>query len=431
MTYADAMAYLREAEVLGSSMGLDTIRALLQRMGNPEKNLPVIHVAGTNGKGSVVAYLTSVLAAAGYRVGRFTSPDLYSFTERISINGKAISEADVARLTEVIARHAAAMEYAWEGAPTVFEISTAMAFQYFREQHCDLAVLEVGLGGRLDATNVVSHPLVSVITSIGMDHTELLGDTLSKIAWEKAGIIKERCPVVTAPQAPEAMEAIEKACLERGSECFPVRRALLRTTAWDGREQRFDYGRFQNLSISLLGEHQLVNAATALTALQVLQPSYPVSQEALRAGLSATRWPCRLEVLREKPLALVDGAHNPQGVGSLAAGLIRHFPGKKFSFLVGVLADKDYRAMFDPVIPLAERFITITPNSHRALPAQQLADFLKQRYPVPVETAPTVSAALESVIPQLGDKESFCAFGSLYYVGEVRKWFDTHAKREK
>ena len=423
MTYQEAIAFLKKAELLGSVPGLDTIRALLRRMGNPERDLPVIHVAGTNGKGSVVAYLCSILTAQGYRVGRFTSPDLVSFTERININGGNIPEIAVARLMESIAAHAKEMELAGEGFPTVFEISTAMAFQYFKERCCNLVVLEVGLGGRLDATNEVQNPLVSVITSIGMDHMELLGDTLAKIAWEKAGIIKEGCSVVTAPQPPEALRVIEQVCREKHAELFPVRKELLQPLSWDSNGQNFNYGRFQDLHISMLGEHQMVNAALAINAVQIMGSRVPIRLKAIQKGLSDTNWPGRLEVLSRDPLALVDGAHNPQGVTSLVQGLSRHFPGRKFRFVVGVLTDKNYQDMFDQVFHLAQSFVTVTPGSSRALPAPELAKFLRRRCSCPVEAAESVPQALSSALPRPGSGEALCAFGSLYYVGEVRQWF--------
>lgn len=423
MTYLEAITYINEAEKLGSRPGLDTIKALLRRLGDPQRAVPVVHVAGTNGKGSVTAYIACILSAAGYRVGRFTSPDLHAFPERISINGQDIPEERVAELTSKLAVHAAEMARLGEGSPTIFELSTAMAFLYFKEQGCDLVVLEVGLGGRLDCTNVVENLLAAVITPIGMDHMAVLGDTLAKIAGEKAGIIKPGCPVASAWQEPEADRVIRDTCRTLGGLLSLVTPDLVRVGPYDMDRQFFDYGPFQELSISLLGEHQVYNAALAVQAVLLVRgQGFSVPEDAIRRGLSETSWPGRFELLHRCPVILADGAHNPHGVHSLAESLKRYFPGRRVAFLAGVLADKDFNAMFQEILPLASRFYTVAPPSKRALSAGALAAFLKTICDVPVTPADSVSAAMEACLAAMNEEEIFCAFGSLYYIDEVRRW---------
>lgn len=425
MDMKEAMAYIKEAELLGSSLGLEVIRTLLSYMGDPQKKVRILHVAGTNGKGSVAAYLSAILAEAGYRVGRFISPELHDFTERISINGVNIARDEMARLIGVVSGYAELMASQGVGKPTVFEISTAMAFQYFFEQRCDLAVMEVGLGGRLDATNVIDCSLASIITSIGLDHMQILGKTLQDITQEKAGIIKGGGEVISAPQMLEAERVLKQICREKDAKLFLIKAEKINTRSYGRYYQHFDFGGYQNLQIRMLGLHQIINASVAVdTVLKVLnRQGFPVREDALRRGLWNMRWPGRLELLQEEPMIIVDGAHNQPGAECLAAGLLRHFPGKRFVFLVGVLRDKAYKDLFDALLPIASRFVTVTPPGRRALPAQDLAAYLSECCPsIPVEAASGVEAGLNQFVSTAKYDEALCAFGSLYYIDQVRVW---------
>jgi len=420
--YAAAMRYINDMGRLGSRPGLESIRELTRRLGDPQEKLRFVHVAGTNGKGSAVAFVSSVLTAAGYRTGVYISPYIQRFSERIRVNEAEIGEADIARITNRIRPLVEAITAEGLQSPTQFDIVTALALVYYAEQKCDVVVLEVGLGGRLDSTNVIPAPAAAVITNIGYDHMEILGDTLEKIAFEKAGIIKRGCDVVLYPQQPGVDEVFASAAKERGARLFRVRREDIRPVSDGLAGQEFDFEERRGLKVPLLGQHQLLNAAVAVKTTDVLRAKgYAISEDALRKGLAGTKWPGRMELLQKQPPFLIDGAHNVQGVTSLALGLKRYFPGRPVTFLTGVLADKEYKEMMALVSPLAARFVVITPESPRALPAEELAAHLA-RYGKPVAVCGSVPEAVEESRAQAGDGV-VCAFGSLYFIGLVRDYF--------
>ncbi len=423
LTFEEAMQFIHATQRFGSRLGLTSIGALLARLDNPQDKLKFVHVAGTNGKGSVCAYLSCILQTAGLKVGVYISPFIQRFTERIQINGVEISEEAIARITTRI--RAAILDMEAEGlpGPTEFDLVTAMGFAYFAEQGCDIVVLEVGLGGRLDSTNIIKAPEVAVITRLGYDHTDILGDTLEKIAFEKAGVIKPGCDVVLYPQPPEAEAVIEEVCTERNAILHKVDLSGIRPIEFGLWGQRFAYAGFGEYQISLLGEHQLGNAALAINAVRLLQSkSFPATEEAIQKGLLSARWPGRMELVHSDPPVLIDGAHNTQGAAALKQGLQQYFPGKPVIFLVGVLADKDYGDMMREVSPLAERFLTISPESPRALPATALAEYLAQ-YGKPVQAYTKLEAAIAEGLSLCGEDGVLCAFGSLYYIGKVRAYF--------
>ena len=344
MNYEEALQYINQLNSKGIALGLERIEALLDRLGNPQKGQRFVHVAGTNGKGSVCAFLDSALREAGLRVGRYISPTLYDYRERIQIDGQYISKQAVASLLTTIQQACVQMERQGLEPPTVFEVETALAFLYFAEQHCDYVLLEVGMGGRLDSTNVITQPVLSVITPISLDHTRMLGDHLAAIAAEKGGIVKPHCLAVLGPQQPEAQEVLTARCQQCGITPLQVDVNQIQKQQWSWQGQRFSYGRWSQLTIGLSGDYQRVNGAIAIEALQLLQKEEPaLTDEAIQAGLAKARWPGRFEIIGQAPLFVVDGAHNPAGAQALAQTLQEHFAGKRIWLLLGVFRDKDYQ----------------------------------------------------------------------------------------
>ena len=417
MKIAEAMEFIHQTSWKGSRLGLERITALMRLLGDPQDELRCVHLAGTNGKGSTAAMLASVLTQAGYKTGLYTSPYLYRFHERMKVNGVDISDEALAALAEKIRPQVESLA----DQPTEFEIITAIAFLYFREQNCDVVVLEVGLGGRLDSTNIIKVPEAAVITSIGLDHTDVLGDTPEAIALEKAGIIKGGAPAVLCHQSREVEDVIRAKCGEVGSALTVTDEARLVPVSDSLEGQVFHYRDRCTLAISLAGRHQLQNAAVVLDTVDVLrQKGYLISEEAIRRGLQKARWPGRLEVLRQKPLFLVDGAHNPKGAEALADFLRRHLNGEKVTFLMGVMADKDDAAMIAETVPFAARYITVTPENPRAMPSAVLKEHIERVFDGEVTDATSVEQGLRLAREGNGD---VCAFGSLYMIGTIRASF--------
>lgn len=418
MTYAQALAYIHSVCWKGSIPGLSRTRELLTRLGNPQKSLKFVHVAGTNGKGSTAAMLASVLRQAGYHTGLYTSPYLFRFNERMQVDGQDISDELLAEITQEVKPHAEAMA----DHPTEFELVTAIAMVYFARSQCQIVVLEVGMGGELDSTNVIDPPEVAVICNIGLDHTEVLGDTLEKIAQAKAGIIKPGCPVALYRSTPSVEAVFQKTCQEVGAELHPAKFAEIHPISHDFTGQRFDYAGYQGLSLPLLGRHQLNNAAVAITAVEGLRSrGWAISDEALRQGLAKVVWPGRFEVLRRHPDCIVDGGHNPQCLEALAQNVRDYLPGRDITALTGVMADKDYTHMYATMAPLVSRFVTVTPDNPRAMDAQSLKTVL-QPFGKPVTACQSVAQGVETALTQAGPEGLVLAFGSLYMVGDVRRF---------
>ena len=426
----DPVAWINTPRWQASRLGLSRMVDLLERLGRPQDELRFVHVAGTNGKGSVCAYVASVLQAAGYKVGLFTSPFILCFEERIRVNGENITGEELARAVAAVRPAAAAVEAACGNHPTEFELMAAVAFEHFRAVGCDIVVLEVGLGGRLDATNVIEAPEASVICRIGLDHTDLLGDTLGAIAGEKAGIVKAGAPVVSWPQESEAMAVIEAVAAERGCELFvpdfgdlsvePLAGAALRRFSWKGR----------GFETRLLGSYQPFNAALALTAVDVLRGrGWAISDEAAFAGIASARWPGRFEVVDTAPLTIVDGGHNPQGAEALAASLadlLGEEGRASVDFALGVLADKDYPAMVRVVAPWARSFSVYAPKSPRALAADELEACVREIMveegradDVPVRACGAPADALRAARAAAGPEGCVVAFGTLYAIADL------------
>ena len=419
MTAEEAVAYLEAEEWSSWRLGLERIRELMRLLGDPQKTLRFVHVAGSDGKGSVCAMLERILREAGYRTGLFPSPYIEDFRERIRVGGEWIPEEALGRLTERVRAAADAME----DHPSQYELVTALGFLYFAERKCDIVVLEVGLGGENDATNVIGAPEAAVISRISLEHTAWLGDTLEKIAAVKAGIIKTGADVVCSENAPEVLQTIRNVCAERGCPLRVVSFSGITEIGASLDGQRFTFPAEEGiLQIPLLGRHQLCNAAVVLTVVDVLRArGFSIPAEAVSRGLARVQWPARCEVLGRKPVFLLDGGHDPQAVQALAA-VIRQYLTQEdggIVFLFGLLADKDLDGIFRSVAPLAERFVCVTPDIGRARPAEELADDLKRRG-ARAEACASVPEGVRRSLELAGGRP-VVAFGSLYMAGAVRR----------
>lgn len=420
MNYKEARVYLDEVSKYGSVLGLESMRELLRRLGDPQNELKFIHISGTNGKGSVLAYLSTILSGAGYRTGRYISPTLFSYRERIQVDGEYIEKESLACHVTAIAAAAEDMQKAGLPSPTVFEIETALAFLYFKEKRCDIVTLEVGCGGLLDATNVITTTLMEVIASISMDHTDLLGDTLAKIAAQKAGIIKPDTMVVSAQQKSEAAQVIEDTCKEQHCTLQMVDESKISNVHYGAEGQTFSYKTWENVAISLAGSYQIKNAALALEGVEALRKlGYALSDQQVREGLLHTAWRGRFTTLRRDPTVIIDGAHNPAAALELKESLERYFPGKTLYFVMGMFKDKDYAQVIDLTAPLARHIITVeTPGNPRAMPARELAEAVGKVNPS-VEWADSVAHGVEKVLAMAGKEDAVIVFGSLSFLGEA------------
>ena len=416
MTGQEAVERIHQEAWTGRKPGLSRTLELLRRVGDPHKALKFVHITGTNGKGSTASLVASVLKSAGLRVGLFTSPHLWTFHERFRVNGADMPDEALGRITEQVLEAGKGME----DPATEFELMTAVGMLYFREAACDIVVLEVGLGGRLDSTNVIPAPEAAVITNIGLEHTAELGGTRALIAEEKAGIIKPGCEVVLYHQSREVEEVVERVCQEQSCPISYTDPDALELLNSDREGQDFRYRGKGPYHIGLLGRYQLNNAQTAIDTVEALRrKGWNISEEALTEGLAAAVWPARMELARRSPDVMLDGGHNPQCMEALADSLSRLYPEQKIWFLTGVLADKDVQSMFAQITPLAHGFVTITPDSPRAMRAQDLADYLKSlgKEAVPCETT---QEGLEKILSLAEADDVICICGSLYMIGEVR-----------
>ena len=421
MNYEEALQYINQLNSKGIALGLERIEALLDRLGNPQKGQRFVHVAGTNGKGSVCAFLDSALREAGLRVGRYISPTLYDYRERIQIDGQYISKQAVASLLTTIQQACAQMERQGLEPPTVFEVETALAFLYFAEQHCDYVLLEVGMGGRLDSTNVITQPVLSVITPISLDHTRMLGDNLAAIAAEKGGIVKPHCPAVLGPQQPEAQAVLTARCQQCGITPLQVDVNQIQKQQWSWQGQQFSYGRWSQLTIGLSGDYQRVNGAIAIEALQLLQKEEPaLTDEAIRAGLAKARWPGRFEIIGQAPLFVVDGAHNPAGAQALAQTLQEHFSGKRIWLLLGVFRDKDYQQIGAILSGCSQTVFCFQPQHERGLEAELLAAAVAP-YFQQVQVAESAEQAVQQVLQRADREDVVVSCGSLSTIGAVQR----------
>ena len=416
MRYNEAIEYIHSINWQFCNPGLERAITLCEKLGDPQDSLKFIHVAGTNGKGSFCAMTEAILRAAGYKVGLFTSPYILEFGERMRINGENISEGELCALVEEIKPIADAME----DKPTEFELITALAFLYFARNNCDVVVLECGLGGRLDATNIIKTPILSVITGIALDHTSILGDTVEEIAAEKAGIIKDGVPVLWCGNDESAERVIREAAAEKNAPVFKVDRTSMKIKDTSLGGTCFDYLAYKDLNLALLGSYQPINAANVLTALELLgKLGVKVSADAVRRGLESVVWHARFEVISKEPLIIADGGHNPEGIDAAVSSIKQYFPDDKVLIVTGVMADKDHGYMAERIASVAEKVFCLTPDNPRALAAKNYADeFISLGVnAVACDSVKTAvdAAKREAVEAQL----PVVALGSLYMYGEV------------
>ena len=417
MTGQEAIDYIHSMTWNRKATGYEHARALLEQMGNPEKKLKYVHIGGTNGKGSTAAMMASILQAAGYKTGLYTSPYIYRFHERIQVDGEQISDDDLGTVTEYVKGFADKMQ----DCPSEFALLCCIAFEYFTREQCDIVVLEVGMGGANDSTNVIACPEVSVMTNIGLDHTEFLGDTLEEIARTKAGIFKEHSTAVIYPSTTSVEELFRQECNAKGTDIRIVEFENLNLRQHSLQGQIFDCGKREELFLPLLGEHQLKNAAVAMTAVDVLkEKGWQISEEELREGLAGVEWPGRFEVVSNNPIFIIDGGHNPQCIDALAQNMEAYLRDRRIVAIVGVLADKDYEEMFRPIFPYIAEFVCITPPSPRSLKAKQLAGYLKKAG-VEADAYSSMEEAIAYAIQRAGDDGAVLCFGSLYSIGEIKK----------
>ena len=421
LSYQETLDYINSVRLNQWKLGLSRTRELLDKLGNPQKDLRFVHVGGTNGKGSTCAMLESVLRAAGYRTAIFPSPFIEDFRERMQVSGEMISREALCRLTGIVKAAADTME----DEPSHFEIVTAIGMMYFREMKCDIVVLEVGLGGEFDATNIIDPPELAVLTNIGFDHTDYLGNTLAEIAATKAGIIKTGTSVVVYPNVPEVTDVLTQVCKERGCpmEIVDFGRISIKSADLTGQilEWKKSAGPFAEtveLKIPLLGDYQSRNAAVALTVVEKLrEKGWAISEEAVSEGLAHVSWPARFELLGSDPVFILDGGHNIQCAEAVAESVRDYLPGRKVTLIIGMLRDKDYQAVLDVILPAAERCICLAPLSERALNAEELAEIINSKG-VPAHSC---ESAAEAVRECLAGPDPVLAFGSFYMAGEIRK----------
>lgn len=420
MKIQEAMEYIQSINSRGIVPGLDSIRELCRRLGNPQEMLHFIHVAGTNGKGSVSSYIASILRCCGYRVGRYISPVIFDYRERIQVNDRMITKEALGRLTEQVKHACDRMVEDGLAQPTAFEVETAIGFLYFLEKKCDLVVLEVGMGGLMDATNLVENTVLSVITSISMDHMQYLGKTLTEIAEQKAGILKPGCPVVSAMQKEEAERVLSDQAKQLSCELCFVDEKKLSHVKYSLTKQKFNYKHIKQLEIGLAGKFQIENACLAVEAIERLgQQGYPVEEKFLRKGLLETRWPGRFTLVDKRPYVIVDGAHNEDAAKRLVESLEFYFTNRRIIYIMGVLRDKEYDKIIGLTHSLADQIITVTPpDNPRAMSAYDLACEVAKVHPK-VTAVDSLEEAVEISRLLAGKEDCIVAFGTLSIQGRL------------
>lgn len=415
MNIDETLSYIHAVCWRSSIPGLERIRALLALMGDPQKDMKFIHVTGTNGKGSTCAIMASILRAAGYRTGLYTSPFLIRFNERMQVDGRQITDDELCEITAQVRPLADSLD----PHPTEFEMVTAIAFAYFARHNCDIVVCEVGMGGEFDATNVIPAPEGAVFCNIGLDHTQYLGDTIEKIAATKAGIIKPGCDAVLYRQTASAEEIIRQRCERLGVPLHLADFDGIRLESAGLEGQVFDWEELTGLRLPLLGRHQLCNAAVALTAIRVLQArGWAITDSHIRRGLASTDWPGRFQIIGHDPLFIIDGGHNPQCIQALEQNIRDYLPGRPLTVLTGVMQDKDYHCMYRGVAPYANSFITVTPDNPRSLPAGELAAYIRE-LGCSATACGTIREGVALALEQAGPDGTVLCYGSLYLIGDV------------
>ena len=416
MTAEQAIAYIHSVCWKGSIPGLGRTQKLLSLMGNPHQKLKYVHIAGTNGKGSTAAMTASILRKAGYKVGLYTSPYIYRFNERMQIDGEPIGDEELAAITEWVRPFAQSMEES----PTEFELVSCIAFEYFMRNNCDIVVLEVGMGGAMDSTNVIPVPEVAVITNIGLDHTDVLGKTVEEIARTKAGIFKEGGEAVVYRGTPGVEAVFEEVCIEKNVNLTFANFSGLRLLSHGLEGQVFDCGDRKALELPLLGDHQLHNAAVVLSVADVLiARGWNITEENIYDGIREVSWPGRFDIMRKDPLFIIDGGHNPQCIEALVKNIEDYLADRKVIVLTGVLADKDYADMYKPVMPLVEEFVCITPPNPRRLDSALLAQYLTEAG-AKATACGSIPEGVKTAMEKAGKDGVVLSFGSLYSIGDIR-----------
>ena len=416
MNYEETIAYIHSAYWKGTKDGLSRTRELLGLLGDPQDKLRFIHVAGTNGKGSTCAMLASILQAAGYKTGLYTSPFVNRFNERIALNGTPISDDDLVDIFERIRPIVDHMEYP----PSEFELITCAAMLYYWEKKCDVVVLEVGMGGEFDSTNVIKTPLLTIITAMGFDHMKYLGNTMPEIASAKAGIIKPGGTTLIYGENPEADKVFRDTCERVGSRLVVTDYSRMVDHAHTLQGHDLTFGPYEHIRLPLIGSHQVKNAAVVLSAVEELQKAgLSIPDKAVYEGMAAVRWPARMELLSDKPVFLLDGGHNPHGFHAAATTLRELFPDKKITVMMGVMADKDHGDMIRELLPLAKRFITVQPDSPRSMSAEDLSAEIRSLGGM-AEPAGTVENGVKKMLEEAKPDDVLLAIGSLYMSGTVR-----------
>ena len=417
MGYNETLEYIHNVKWhQGMKPGLERTQELLKGLGNPEKSLKFVHIAGTNGKGSTAACVAAVLQQAGYKTGLYTSPYIIRFNERMQVNGEHISDDELVWMTDEIRPIADAMK----DSPTEFELITALAMKYFLYKQVDIVVLEVGMGGELDSTNVIDVPEVGIITSIGFDHVAELGPTISDIARAKAGIIKEGADMIVYRGLPEVEAVFESVAAAKHANLRKADFSRIKKQEFTLRGIKLVIEPYDEVLLPLTGAYQPKNAVVAVSALEILrEKGYKITDDDIVQGLNNVKWPGRFEVLGEDPVFILDGSHNPQGIEATAESLRGHFGDRKIVFVMGVMADKDVDSMISHIIPLADSFIAVRPDYPRAMDAKLLAEKLST-HGVPVSSRDTVAEGVRDAIAHAGKDGVVCAIGSLYFSGDIR-----------
>ena len=420
MLYEEARVYLDGVSKYGSVLGLDSIKSLLNELENPQEDLTFIHIAGTNGKGSILAYLSSVLTEAGYRTGRYVSPTVMEYLERFQIDGKYMEKEEFAEITCNVKQAAERLMEKGRPSPTAFEIETAIAFLYFKKHGCDFVVLEAGMGGRLDATNIVENTKLCIFASVSMDHIGVLGDTLEEIAEDKAGIIKKGSSVVSAKQSDTVWNVLKQTAEEMNCPITASDPEKVQIISRGLEEQHFSYKEFENMTICLAGQHQIENAVTVLEAVRTLRSmGVDIGAEAVKSGLEKTQWPGRFTILEKEPLVIADGAHNADAAKRLAQNMDMLLPGKKATAVMGVFKDKEYEKIIEIMAPYLQYVYAIDlPNRERTLKKEILCGAL-EKAGVEAEAKETAEEALRQAKQREKKDGVILVFGSLSYLGEV------------
>lgn len=432
MNITEAFEYLNQVNKKGIVLGLEVTRELMKRLGNPQDKIKTIHVAGTNGKGSFVSYISNILMASGYSVGEYISPVIFDYTDKIQLDGKNISNDDVAMYVTRIKNVCEQMVADGHPHPTLFELETAMAFLYFYEKNVDFAVIEVGMGGETDSTNVIKSPLLSVIMSISLDHVGILGNTLVEIAKTKAGIIKDNGECILYQQSEEVMSVIEQVCADKNSKLTITDTTSIELISSSIEGQKFSYKDINDIHVSLLGAHQTKNATVAIeAALRLIEMGYKINIDTIKKGLANTRWPARFEVISNRPLIIIDGAHNPDAAIVFSDTVKEYLANYEITYIMGVLADKDYPSVIEYTLALAKNVVTITPDNARALGADSLAATISSiakkinREDISVIAADSLEEGLNTALSfyekSSSKKRAIIAYGSLSYLGELER----------